>query len=465
MSRPSRSSLSLPLVCVMSADLAIDYYGPDEAESYRVGQTLPLTLADGSTCTATVLKAFLPPTQSLVLLVGVEGCPTLAHPAILKIYDPRYMNDRTRPPPYDRPWSLELEMAAAKRRDAVARGEHVDGPDTDAEDDDGIQSNKDKSVTYEARVLFEEKVYGFAISAFESEHAAYERLHALQGDGVARFYASGTVRLPSPDKSHPRPIQPPFILIEYLPGPDMNTVDATLVSRGLARRLLHTLHYIQSHGVVHSDLHQSNIIFTHAITQPSPPPYTPFSRAVVIDFGQAGIRDGTIDDEEWENIIAFEGDFYRACKYLHDAGIRYESPVNPKTWSCVSTKPPIMQTSDLITKNSGMSGPKSIRDGVSQRRNGLASTASRSRSRFCGSSSRKQRLGWRTETRMTLTRHVLGHRQPSHLRDKYGWIGRDLTSKVLGSIPHTLLGWPRFTHSSNLRSVCEKTINNIRDHP
>jgi serine/threonine protein kinase len=382
----------------MSTDLAIDYYGPDEAESYRVGQTLPLTLADGSTCTATVLKAFLPLTQSLVLLVSVEGCATLVHPVVLKIYDPRYMKNRKRAPPNHRPWSLEVEIAAATRRDAVVRGERVDGHETDAKDDE-----KDEEDEYEKRVLFEEKLYGLAKDAFERERTVYERLHALQGDGVARCYASGTVRLPSPDKTSPRPIQPPLILIEYLHGQAMNIADATLISRALARRLLHTLHYIQTHGVAHSDLHQSNIIFTHTVTQPSAPPNIPFSRAVVIDFGQAGIRDEPINDEEWENVIAFEGDFHRACKYLHDAGIRYESPLRPEEHSFVSTKLPIMQAHDLITENSGMSGPNSIRGGASQRRNGSPLMANG----FGGSSSRRWWNGWRTETPLSWTRRGL----------------------------------------------------------
>jgi serine/threonine protein kinase len=340
------------LVYIMPANRAIDYYGPDEAESYRVGQTLPLTLADGSTCTATVLRAFLPVTQSLVLLVSVEGCAALEHPVILKIYDPRYMKNRKAPPPHDRPWSLELEIAAAERRDTVARGERVDGHETDADDDkedeEDDESDSNESVGYDTRVLFEEELYDLAHRSFETEREVYERLHVLQGDGIPRCYASGTVCLPSPDKSRARPIQPPFLLIEYVDGPALHSVDAKLVPRGLARRLLHTIRHIESQGVVHSDLHKSNIIFAHNVTQPSRPPSAPFSRAVVIDFGQAGIRDATMDDEQWKDVLRFENDFGRVCKHLHEAGIRDESPVRPKTSPYVSTKFRIIQVQYMI---------------------------------------------------------------------------------------------------------------------
>jgi serine/threonine protein kinase len=297
----------------MAGDLT-ELYGPGGTDSYSIDHTFSLSLSDGQTCTATVVKAFTPFTQSQILLVNVHGCAAVSNPAILKIYDPRYMNDREQAPPSlpRRPWSLELEIAAAQRRDAITRGERED----DYEDGDRSADP----------VLFEEQLYRAATDAFETERAAYEHLHALQGIGVPRCYAAGTVHPASGDANYPRPINPSFLLLEYVEGFDLSTVDAKLVPRTLARRLLLTVHELGQCGVVHGDLHKSNIIFSHG---PAHSTDAPFSRVVILDFGQAILREDEVGDDDWNELVESEGDFRRACLHLHQAGIRDEDPVLP----------------------------------------------------------------------------------------------------------------------------------------
>jgi hypothetical protein len=307
----------------MPGELTTDLYGQNAADSYKVNTILPLSLSDGSSCSvATVLKAFLPPTQGLVLLVAVAAVPA---PVILKIYDPRFMSGRDFPsrlPP--RPWSLEHEIAAAERRGAVARGERAD--------------DYDEYAKYEDPLVFEEFLYRHAMESFEAERTAYERLRALQGDGIPRCYGIGTVQLPSPDEHRPRPLRPPFLLLEYVDGQTPASVDAKLVPRSLARELLHTIRRIGAHEVVHADLHQNNIIFAHAPSSHPISPGAPFSRAVVIDFGCAFFRRSEDSDYDWQMAVNAENDFDRVCQQLQKAGIRDESPLRPETTPCVSAR-------------------------------------------------------------------------------------------------------------------------------
>jgi hypothetical protein len=71
---------------------------------------------DSLGCNASILKPFVPFTKSQVLLVElkphISGIPS---PVILKVYDPRFTNDRAHAFFPGRPWSLSLEIATAER--------------------------------------------------------------------------------------------------------------------------------------------------------------------------------------------------------------------------------------------------------------------------------------------------------------------------------------------------------------
>jgi serine/threonine protein kinase len=181
-------------------------------------------------------------------------------------------------------------------------------------------------------VLFEEQLYRVTMDAFETERGTYGRPRALQGTGIPRFYASGTVH-PSSIKNDPRPISPPFILLEYIEGYDLNTVDPKLISRTLARRLLHTIHMLGQSGVAHTDLHKSNILFAHDPVSPALSPGTPFTRAVVMDFGQALLRDDSDSDEDWREAVEFQDDFGRASEYMQQVGARDDNPIRPDNFA------------------------------------------------------------------------------------------------------------------------------------
>ncbi|KAF8344721.1 hypothetical protein F5887DRAFT_1134365 [Amanita rubescens] len=254
-------------------------------------------------CNASILKQFLPFTKSQVLLVELQppisGIPS---PVILKVYDPRFINDSERPSvDPDRPWSLFLEIAAAERRKAIARKERLDDyGETDYIDFDGL--------------LWEEEFYRTTEDAFNSELAAYSRLKDLQGIGIPRYYASGNLAV-----EPLRPIFPHVLALEYIPGESLTTINPSSVPRSLARSLITTVCAIPSRGVIHGDLRTDNILFSQ---QPS--------RVVVIDFGESILRKEDQSDSEWESVVKTEGDEIHVKQLLHKNGIRYFDPSFPK---------------------------------------------------------------------------------------------------------------------------------------
>ncbi|KAF8329011.1 hypothetical protein F5887DRAFT_131445 [Amanita rubescens] len=256
-------------------------------------------------CNAYILKAFVPFTKSQVLLVELQPriCE-IPSPIIIKVYDPRFINDRERPSPSsgipDRPWSLSLEIAAAERRKAIARNERLDDYDELCYDDFD-------------ELLWEEFFYRTTEDAFNSELAAYSRLQDLQGVGIPRYYASGNLVVDAR-----RPISPHVLAIEYIPGESLSTINPSSVPRSLARSLITTVCSFPSYGIIHCDLHTDNILFSQQL-----------SRVVVIDFGQSILREDE-SDSEWEFAVQTERNEVLVKLLLHKAGIRYFDPCLPK---------------------------------------------------------------------------------------------------------------------------------------
>jgi serine/threonine protein kinase len=253
-------------------------------------------------CNACILRPFVPFTKSQVLLVELQphicGIPS---PVVLKVYDPRFINDREKSSPEipDHPWSLSLEIAAAERRKAIAPKERLDDYD-------------ERNYFHFDELLREEFFYRATEDAFDSEVAAYSRLQDLQGEGIPRYYASGNLVV-----DPLRPISPHVIALEYIPGESLSTINPSSVPRSLARSLITTVCSFESHGIIHCDIRKDNILFSL-----KPP------RAVVLDFGESAACEDE-SDSEWESIVTTEGNERLVKRLLHEAGIRYFDPFLP----------------------------------------------------------------------------------------------------------------------------------------
>ncbi|KIN93830.1 hypothetical protein M404DRAFT_170074, partial [Pisolithus tinctorius Marx 270] len=130
-----------------------------------------------------VIRSFTPFTKAQVYLVRPEPNTDLPSQVILKVYDPRFLDDRypksSRLP--SRPWTLQAESVAAMKRKRIESGEidddfHVDLLYGDEEADPS---------------LWEEHFFRLMKECFESELEAYKRLDDIQGRSIPKFFGAG----------------------------------------------------------------------------------------------------------------------------------------------------------------------------------------------------------------------------------------------------------------------------------
>jgi hypothetical protein len=100
-------------------------------------------------------------------------------------------------------------------------------------------------------LLWEDHFWRTTEERFTLEVAAYSRLRDLQGGGIPRYYAGNL-----------RPISPHVLVLEYIAGEILNTINSRSISRSMTRSLIAIARSFTSHGVNHGDLHASNIPFS-----------------------------------------------------------------------------------------------------------------------------------------------------------------------------------------------------------
>ena len=231
------------------------------------------------TLTLTIDKPFAPFTKAVVLLAR---SPDLGpDPVVVKIYDPRFLDERlsdtpTCPP---RPWSLEAERAADATWDVPYHPNDV--WEDEPEDAKGRAA---------LAALWEKHFRRLSTNSFGYERVVYDRLLPLQGSAIPRLLATGTV-IPPDDRA----IRPPAVIIEYIPDAvSLCDVPVELVTPELCAALLRTVDSFGSYGVVHTDINWNNVLFS---------PSTRPTRVVVIDFGCGGVRKEDQDEEDWKETV------------------------------------------------------------------------------------------------------------------------------------------------------------------
>jgi serine/threonine protein kinase len=248
-----------------------------------------MRLTDGTPLSLQIIKPFLPFTKSLVYLVRPESPSNGLPPEIiLKIFDPRYVDERNPPSSKPRLWTLEAETAAAQYRQEIAEGKRPDDFTIPIVYRDG-----------EAKpYLWEEHFYRYFMVSWENEVDALRRLISLQGTIIPKFYGSGNIIPPARTRS----IQPPAVLIEYIRGTtlaDYNAAKLPNLPFAIFRPLLDAIRKFKDLGIYHGDVSDTNILVS-----PSSAP----ERAVLIDFGRAGVREDGESEEDWAGICDFYSD-------------------------------------------------------------------------------------------------------------------------------------------------------------
>ncbi|KAI0329997.1 hypothetical protein GY45DRAFT_792351 [Cubamyces sp. BRFM 1775] len=267
---------------------------------FSPGARIILTTADdGRTLTFTIDRPFAPFTKSLVLLAR---CPELTPDAVvIKIYDPRFLDDRVSvvPSQPSRPWTPAAEKAAA----ALPKDEFDEALLWEDEPEDTDVAGKAARAA-----LWEEHYRRLSFECFEAETSAYDRLRALQGGAIPRLLFAGVWQ--PPDE---RAIRPPAIVLEYIPDAvSLRDVSADVLQPGVCAALVRAVDSFQAHGVFHGDIHQENVLFT---------PRARPARAVVIDFGCAGVRAEGEDEESWQFNVTFANDGGRVRRLLKEKGV------------------------------------------------------------------------------------------------------------------------------------------------
>jgi serine/threonine protein kinase len=263
-----------------------------------------LRLTDGTSLSLQIIKPFLPFTKSQVFLVRPEppGCG-LPSELILKVFDPRYLDDRIPPPKSGLPsrlWTLEAETAAADYRQEIAEGKRPDDFSVD------LLYGDEEAEPY----LWEEHFYRLLKESWESEADALSRLASLQGTVIPMFYGSGNVVPPASTRG----IQPRAILMEYIHGTPLADIEVGKVNLppAIFRPLLDAVKRFGDLGVFHSDINHHNVLVS--------PPEAP-TRAVLIDFGCAGVRQDDESEEEWIRNVEFFDDERSLRRLLDKKGM------------------------------------------------------------------------------------------------------------------------------------------------
>ncbi|PBK71148.1 hypothetical protein ARMSODRAFT_973622 [Armillaria solidipes] len=130
------------------------------------------------------------------------------------------------------------------------------------------------------------------MSNHDTELSTYRLLHRLQGRYIPRLF--GVVRL------HITDVVVEGLALEYIPGVGMEKLKPGIdVSEQEAEKIssavLEGFHAIEAEKcLLHNDVRTRNIVLREGNRSP-----------VIIDFGEANIRNSQYGDEEWERVVLF----------------------------------------------------------------------------------------------------------------------------------------------------------------
>ncbi len=147
--------------------------------------------------------------------------------------------------------------------------------------------------------MWEVSTWRYKVSNHNTELAAYRLLHRLQGRYIPRLLGVARLRItPESTTLHPITDVVQGLVFEYIPGVSMSKLKPGVdVSEQEAERIssqvMEALRTIEAKNcLLHNDIHIGNVILREGNRSP-----------VIIDFGQAGIRDPDLSDEEWSDAV------------------------------------------------------------------------------------------------------------------------------------------------------------------
>ncbi|KAJ7204411.1 fungal-specific transcription factor domain-containing protein [Mycena pura] len=274
----------------------------DNFFEFAPGRSISLKLVDGTTASYTIVKPFLPFTESATILAR----PTTGPNVVIKIHDPRITEGRARhrlPP-----WDLAVERRAAA---APLRSHGV------LEEDDYLYDHLDRlkkdqnTDPDELAALWEEKFYRMAMRSYEKEVRAYDFLVDLQGSMIPRLYSCGVYVV----DTGTRAIDIPVLVLEYVDGVKLGDAPPELARQASdsCLALVDIVAGFGARGFIHDDISNRNVLLS--------PRESP-TRAVLIDFGGSAVRHHTIDDEVWDFTVSVIADANCLRRLFEKKGIK-----------------------------------------------------------------------------------------------------------------------------------------------
>ena len=283
--------------------------------------------------------------------LGSEG-NQLPSIAFLKLYDRRYLEERTAPNS-KYPWSPERETEAERigeeRRKLNGTAEHVSGrngvrptPDlsSDLERNSGDEDNSDESFSDNDSAKsgdsgsddmgnmklgqweIEERYRRWTREWFETESEAYRRLHPLQGLSVPEFF--GTVAF---DNEWLTQMQPKFlievrgILLQFIDGTAFDEIDTespiALTHTHICQAAVMCFEHIIPLGVLHGDVRLANVMVRNSD-----------GRVFLLDFALATLRTKE-SDTEWIECAETEHEPSAMKELLQRKALRDITPPEP----------------------------------------------------------------------------------------------------------------------------------------
>ena len=271
-------------------------YQPGSALRFRINEDI---------ITATIVRVFTPFTYSQVVVVRLNHAHTFGQIRlpenfllVAKIYDVRFIKERDgifnkrfrKQVEIPHPWSYELEVSAAQRRQNFSYLNSDDYP-------------KRPSYSEENPIVWENWIFHLTEVKFRDEVDAYRLCKSLQGHGIPRFYASGT--LDHSNYSTQRAVTIRATFLEYIQdAKTLDDADPVSITPPIVTSVIATVKSFHPLGVVHGDLNGGNILIS------SNPP-----RGTIIDFGVGGVRRSE-GDEEWKQVIRSQNDFGCTVRYF-----------------------------------------------------------------------------------------------------------------------------------------------------
>jgi hypothetical protein len=294
-------------------------------------------------------------TQSSAMKVAIEsslpegrsGTKTLPSVAVLKLYDRRYIEERTRKPGI-KYWTHEKEVEAMKTGPVASQDEPIqsdvytfdtvlndgnqgavenelngverkgeyDESNEDSEIDDlGLEFQLASDDEPIAQWKIEERYRRIVTKWFITEYEAYKLLEPLQGVSIPTFYGTTSFDAETLSEMPPGIItEVKGILIEFIEGQSLDQLhkDSAIIQRfqSIGRSAITCFESIISYGVLHGDVRVANLIVRN-----------PDGRVFLIDFAHAVKRKADEDDDDWQEHVRCEREADAMRDFLFKRGL------------------------------------------------------------------------------------------------------------------------------------------------